>query len=94
MRRSVAIVWHAVAVILAAGLCFFLRPAALAGAGRFAHIPPCKGTALRIVTGVVLASGAVPVLLVLRHTRRPEFGTLQLALNLRIWSIVGGAGRA
>lgn len=88
MRRSVAIVWHAVAVILAAGLYFFFvlpRWPELAGS----HISHPVGTALRIVTGVVLASTAVPVLLVLRHTRRPEFGTPQLALNLRIWSIVG-----
>ena len=87
MRRSVAIVWHAVSVLLAACLYFFfVLPRWPEFAGDVSHT---LGTALRIVTGLVVASTALPVLFTLRHTRRPEFGTPQLALTLRTSSIIG-----
>ncbi len=88
MRRSVAVSWHAVSFVVAAGLYFlFVLPRWWELSG--SHISHAQGTALRIVTGVVLALTALPVFFTLRHTRRPEFGTPQLALSLRIWSIVG-----
>ena len=43
---------------------------------------------LRIVTGVLLGLAALPVVFTLLKTRKPEFGTPQLALSLRLWSIV------
>ena len=46
------------------------------------------GTVLRIVTGLVIALAAVPVLLTLIRTRRPELATPQLALRLRQWSAI------
>lgn len=46
------------------------------------------GTVLRIVTGLVMALAAVPVLLTLIRTRRPEFATPQLALRMRHWSMI------
>ncbi len=88
MRRSVAVVWHTVSFIVAACLYFFFvlpRWPELAGS-RISHT---AGTVLRIVTGVAMALTALPVLFTLRHTRRPEFGTPQLALNLRVASIIG-----
>jgi MFS family permease len=46
------------------------------------------GTVLRIVTGLVIAVAAVPVLLTLIRTRRPELTTPQLALRMRQWSMI------
>ncbi|MCI4674329.1 hypothetical protein [Candidatus Mycolicibacterium alkanivorans] len=46
------------------------------------------GTALRIVTGVALALAALPVLLTLIRTRRPGLATPELALRLRLWSVI------
>jgi MFS family permease len=46
------------------------------------------GTVLRIVTGVLIALAALPVLLTLLRTRKPEHGTPQLALRLRLWSMI------
>jgi hypothetical protein len=46
------------------------------------------GTVLRIVTGVLIALTALPVLLTLLRSRKPELGTPQLALRLRVWSMV------
>jgi hypothetical protein len=43
---------------------------------------------LRIVTGALLGLGALPVVFTWLRTRRPEFGTPQLALRLRLCSIV------
>ena len=43
---------------------------------------------LRIVTGAVIGLAALPVVFTLLRTRRPEFGTPQLALSLRTSSIV------
>lgn len=87
MRRSVAIIWHALSFVLAAALFFFFvlpRWPELAG-----DVPHTLGTVLRIATGVTVGLTALPVLFTLRRTRRPEFGTPQLALNLRAWSVAG-----
>jgi len=47
------------------------------------------GTVLRIVTGILIALAALPVLLTLLRTRRAEQATPELAEKLRIGSIVG-----
>ncbi len=86
MRRSIVVVWHAVSFILAGGLYFFfVLPRWQEFAG---HVSPTVGTTMRIVVGVLLVLTALPLLLNLRRSRRPEFGTPRLALNLRTWSIV------
>jgi len=46
------------------------------------------GTVLRIVTGVLIALAALPVVLTLVRTRRPELGTPLVALRLRLWSAI------
>ena len=87
MRRGIAVVWHASSFILAAGLYFFFvlpRWPELTG-----DVTHTWGTVLRIVTGAVLGLTALPVVFTLLKTRRPEFGTPQLALSLRLWSIIG-----
>lgn len=87
MGRSVAIVWHALFSAVAGFLYFFfVLPRWLELMGDTGH---ALGTALRIVTGALIALAALPVVFTLLRTRRPEFGTPQLALSLRLWSIVG-----
>lgn len=87
MRRGIAITWHLVSFLLAAVLYFvFVLPRWWELLGTWPH---GLGTAMRIVTGLVFASAAVPVALTLRKTARPEFRTPQLALTLRLWSIIG-----
>jgi hypothetical protein len=86
MRRWVAIVWHASFFILAGVLYFFFvlpRWFELTGAWT-----STLGNPLRIVDGVLIGLCALPVVFTLLHTRKPEFGTPQLALSLRLWSIV------
>ncbi|WP_431234115.1 hypothetical protein ACQ856_05640 [Mycolicibacterium psychrotolerans] len=46
------------------------------------------GTVLRIVAGVLFALAALPVLLTLLRSRKPEAGTPPLALRLRLWSVI------
>jgi hypothetical protein len=46
------------------------------------------GTVLRIVAGVLVALAALPVLLTLLRSRKPEYGTPQVALRLRLSSVV------
>ncbi len=46
------------------------------------------GTVLRIVTGVLIALAALPVVLTLVRTRKPEFGAPLVALRLRLWSVI------
>lgn len=87
MSRAIAIGWHAASFILAGCLYFFfVLPRWLELDG---GITPVWATVLRILTGAVLALTALPVLLVLRKTRRPEFGTPELANRLRTWSVIG-----
>jgi hypothetical protein len=86
MRRGFAISWHALSFVLAAALYFFfVLPRWWEMMGDVSH---GVGTTMRIVTGAVLGLTALPVVFTLIRTRRPEFGTPQLALSLRLWSIV------
>ena len=86
MSRTVAVVWHASFSIAAGVLYFFFvlpRWWELSG-----DTSPTLGTAMRIVTGALIGLAALPVVFTLLRTRRPEFGTPQLALRLRTSSIV------
>ncbi|WP_102145794.1 hypothetical protein [Mycobacterium hubeiense] len=85
MSRTVAVIWHA-SFSLAAGVLYFFfvlpRWPELLG-----DTPHTLGTVLRIVTGALIGLAALPVVFTLLRTRRPEFGTPTLALNLRTASI-------
>jgi hypothetical protein len=85
MGRAVAVVWHA-SFSIAAGVLyfFFVLPRWPELIGDTSHT---LGTALRIVTGALIGLAALPVVFTLLRTRRPEFGTPQLALTLRTSSI-------
>src|ERR1700756_4133469 len=87
MGRKVAIPWHA-SFSIAAGVLYFLfvLPRWWELMGDTTH---SLGTSLRIVTGALFALAALPVVFTLLRTRKPELGTPQLALSIRIWSIVG-----
>jgi hypothetical protein len=86
MGRKVATSWHATFSV-AAGLLyfFFVLPRWPELMGDTSHT---LGTALRIVAGVAIALAALPVVFTLQRTRKPEYGTPQLALTLQTWSIV------
>ena len=81
MGRTVAVVWHA-SFSIAAGVLyfFFVLPRWSELLGDTSHT---LGTVLRIVTGALIGLAALPVVFTLLRTRRPEFGTPQLALTLR-----------
>jgi hypothetical protein len=86
MRRWIAVLWHASFFVLAGALYFFFvlpRWFELTGAW-----PSGLGLAMRIVCGALVGLAALPVVFTLLRTRKPEFGTPQLALTLRFWSIV------
>ena len=85
MGRTVAVVWHA-SFSIAAGVLyfFFVLPRWPELIGDTSHT---LGTVLRIVTGALIGLAALPVVFTLLRTRRPEFGTPQLALTLRTSSI-------
>jgi hypothetical protein len=86
MGRKVAIPWHA-SFSIAAGVLyfFFVLPRWPELMGDTTH---SLGTALRIVAGVLLALAALPVVFTLLRTRKPELGTPQMALSLRVASVV------
>src|SRR5438270_351894 len=86
MGRKVAIPWHA-SFSIAAGVLyfFFVLPRWHELMGDTTH---GLGTTLRIVTGALVALAALPVVFTLLRTRKPELGTPQLALSIRVWSIV------
>ena len=86
MGRTVAVVWHA-SFSIAAGVLyfFFVLPRWPELLGDTSHT---LGTVLRIVSGALIGLAALPVVFTLLRTRRPEFGTPQLALTLRTSSIV------
>lgn len=87
MRRGIASLWHASSLILAGALFFlFVLPRWFELTGQW---PGTLGTVLRIVCGVLVGLTALPVVLTLASTRKPELGTPALALSLRVWSIVG-----
>jgi hypothetical protein len=86
MRRWIAVLWHASFFVLAGALYFFFvlpRWFELTGAW-----PVGLGLAMRIVCGALIGLAALPVVFTLLKTRKPEFGTPQLALSLRFWSVV------
>ncbi len=86
MGRKVAIPWHALFSIAAGVLYFFfVLPRWPELMGDTTH---SVGTTLRIVTGALMALAALPVVFTLLRTRKPELGTPQLALSIRLWSIV------
>ncbi|MCV7225941.1 hypothetical protein [Mycolicibacterium komossense] len=86
MRRGLAMSWHGLSFLLAAVLYFaFVLPRWWEMMGDVSH---GLGTAMRIVTGAIIGLTALPAVFTLIRTRRPEFGTPQLALSLRVWSIV------
>src|ERR1700758_2872243 len=86
MGRKVAIPWHLVFSI-GAGVLYFLcvlpRWYELMG-----NMPHALGMAGRIASGALIALAALPVVFTLLRTRKPELGTPQLALSIRVWSIV------
>ncbi|MEO3760039.1 hypothetical protein ABGB19_17365 [Mycobacterium sp. B14F4] len=86
MSRTVAVIWHA-SFCIAAGVLyfFFVLPRWPELVGDTSHT---LGTALRIVVGALIGLAALPVVFTLLRTRRPEFGTPQLALTLRNASII------
>lgn len=86
MGRVTATALHLVLWLLAGALYFlFVLPRWWELMGDTTHT---LGTVLRIVTGVLIALTALPVLLTLLRSRRPEHNTPPLALRLRLWSIV------
>lgn len=86
MGRKVAIPWHATFSIGAGVLYFFfVLPRWPELMGDTTH---ALGNALRILTGALIALAALPVVFTLLRTRKPELGTPQLALSIRVWSIV------
>jgi hypothetical protein len=87
MRRGIAVTWHLVSFLISAALYFFfVLPRWPELMGDTSHT---LGTVLRIATGSLFGLSALPVVFTLIETRKPEFGTPQLALSLRLWSIVG-----
>jgi hypothetical protein len=85
MSRTVAVVWHASFCVVAGVLYFFfVLPRWPELLGDTSHT---LGTVLRIVAGALIGLAALPVVFTLLRTRRPEFGTPQLALTLRTSSI-------
>lgn len=85
MGRTAAVIWHA-SFSIAAGVLyfFFVLPRTPELLGDTSHT---LGTTLRILTGALIGLAALPVVFTLLRTRRPEFGTPKLALNLRTASI-------
>jgi hypothetical protein len=86
MGRKVAIPWHLLFSI-GAGVLYFLcvlpRWSELMG-----DTPRALGMAGRIAAGALIALAALPVVFTQLRTRKPELGTPQLALTIRVWSIV------
>jgi hypothetical protein len=86
MGRTWAIVWHASFSIIG-GVLYFLcvlpRWYELTG-----EVPHALAMAGRITAGALSGLAALPVVFTRLRTRRPELGTPQLALSIRLWSIV------
>lgn len=86
MQRRAATALHLALSVLGAVLFFlFILPRWWVLTG---DIPTTLATVGRIATGVPIALAAVPAMLNLRHSLKPEFGTPELALRLRAWSAV------
>jgi hypothetical protein len=85
MSRIVAVIWHAsFSILAAAGYFFFVLPRWWELSGEWSTT---LGLIVRIVTGVMIALAALPVVFTWLRTRRPEYGTPQLALRLRVCSV-------
>jgi hypothetical protein len=86
MGRKIAVPWHLLFSLVAGALYFFFVlprwPELLGDTSR------TLGMAMRILAGALIALAALPVVFTLLRTRKPELGTPQLALSIRIWSIV------
>jgi hypothetical protein len=86
MGRVAATAVHLTLWVLSGALYFlFVLPRWWELMGDTSHT---LGTVLRILTGVLIALTALPVLLTLLRSRKPEYGTPQLALRLRLSSVV------
>jgi hypothetical protein len=86
MGRKAAVVWHATFSIVAGVLYFFfVLPRWPELMGDTSHT---LGTVVRIVAGVLIALAALPPAFTLLRSRKPEYGTPQLALTLQTSSIV------
>ncbi|MCV7176682.1 hypothetical protein [Mycolicibacterium sphagni] len=86
MGRVVATAVHLTLWVLSGALYFlFVLPRWWELMGDTSHT---LGTVLRIVAGVLMALAALPVLLTLLRSRKPEFRTTQPALRLRLSSVV------
>ena len=86
MRRWIAVLWHASFFVIAGALYFFfVLPRWFELTGEWSA---GLGLPMRILCGALIGLAALPVVLTLLKTRRPEFGTPRLALSLRFWSIV------
>ncbi|TVS84354.1 hypothetical protein [Mycobacterium helveticum] len=86
MGRKWFVLWHALSAIAAGVLYFYCvlpRWYELMG-----DMPRALGMAGRIASGALIGLAALPVVFVLLRSRRPELGTPQLALRIRVWSIV------
>jgi MFS family permease len=84
--RVVVTAAHLALWVLSAALYFlFVLPRWWELMGDTSHT---LGTVLRIVTGVLLALAALPVLLTLLLDRDPDSRTPQLAQRLRVWSVI------
>ncbi len=86
MGRAAATAVH-LTLSLAAGVLYFLfvLPRWWELMGDTTH---ALGTVLRLVTAVLIALAALPVVLTLVRTRPPELATPEAALRLRLWSAV------
>jgi hypothetical protein len=86
MGRKIAVPWHLLFSVAAGALYFFfVLPRWPELTGDTSHT---LGNALRIVTGALIGLAALPVVFTQLRTRKPELGTPQLALSIRVWSIV------
>ncbi|ORB74935.1 hypothetical protein [Mycobacterium scrofulaceum] len=86
MGRKIAVPWHLLFSFAAGALYFFfVLPRWPELMGDTTHT---LGTGLRIATGALFGLAALPVVFNLSRVRKPELGTPQLALNLRVASIV------
>src|SRR5437879_8771168 len=86
MGRKVAIPWHLLFSIGAGVLYFYCvlpRWYELTG-----DMTRGLGMAGRIASGALIGLAALPVVFTLRRTRKPELGTPQLALSMRVLSVV------
>ncbi len=87
MGRKWFVLWHALSAIAAGALYFFcVLPRWYELMGDMPHGLAMAG---RIASGALIALAALPVVFVLLRSRKPELGTPQLALSIRVWSIVG-----